>query len=92
MTPETPLETPLITAFLQAMSADRGLARNSLDAYRRDLESAAAHLAAHGSRLENCDADDLRKVLASCHMDGLAPLSVARRLSALRQMMVWLVD
>ena len=92
MTAETPLETPLITAFLQAMSADRGLARNSLDAYRRDLESAAAYLGAQGRRLENCDADDVRKVLASWHRDGLAPRSVARRLSALRQMMAWLVD
>ena len=92
MTAETPLEAPLITAFLQAMSADRGLARNSLDAYRRDLVSAAAYLGAQGRRLENCDADDVRKVLASWHRDGLAPRSVARRLSALRQMMVWLVD
>ena len=74
------------------MSADRGLARNSLDAYRRDLQSAAAYLGAHGRRLATCDADDLRKVLASWHRDGLAPRSVARRLSALRQMMVWLVD
>ena len=92
MTAETPLEALLITTFLQAMSADRGLARNSLDAYRRDLESAAAYLGAQGRRLENCDADDVRKVLASWHRDGLAPRSVARRLSALRQMMVWLVD
>ncbi len=92
MTAGIPLERPLITAFLHAMSADRGLARNSLDAYRRDLESAAAHLNAHGCEIKNCDANDLRKVLASWHRDGLAPRSVARRLSALRQMMAWLVD
>ena len=51
MTAETPLETPLITAFLQAMSADRGLARNSLDAYRRDLEAASSALLANGTSL-----------------------------------------
>ena len=41
MTAASHPQIPLIDEFLQAMSADRGLARNSLDAYRRDLEAAA---------------------------------------------------
>tara|TARA_B100000989_G_scaffold283374_1_gene249241 strand:+ start:1006 stop:1932 length:927 start_codon:yes stop_codon:yes gene_type:complete len=92
VTAAAPPQIPLIEEFLQAMSADRGLARNSLDAYRRDLEAAASRLAATGSTIESCDAEDLRCVLAGWHTDGLAPRSVARRLSALRQMMAWLVE
>ena len=92
MNPSASRQTLLIADFLQTMSADRGLARNSLDAYRRDLESAAAQLAAQGSGLDRCDADDLRRVLAGWHAEGLAPRSVARRLSALRQMMAWQVE
>ena len=92
MTAASHPQIPLIEEFLQAMSADRGLARNSLDAYRRDLEAAASRLAAAGSAIDSCNAEDLRRVLAGWHEDGLAPRSVARRLSALRQLMAWLVE
>ena len=76
MTAASHPQIPLIDEFLQAMSADRGLARNSLDAYRRDLEAAASRLAAAGSAIDSCNAEDLRRVLASWHEDGLAPRSV----------------
>ena len=82
MTAASHPQIPLIDEFLQAMSADRGLARNSLDAYRLDLEAAASRLAAAGSAIDSCNAEDLRRVLAGWHEDGLAPRSVARRLSA----------
>ena len=52
MTAAAPPQIPLIEEFLQAMSADRGLARNSLDAYRRDLEAAASRLVATGSTID----------------------------------------
>ena len=82
----------VVTDFLQAMAADRGLARNSLSAYRRDLMSSLDFLSARGRGLDSCSADDLRDLLGDWHVRGLATRSVARRLSALRQIMGWLVE
>ena len=74
------------------MAADRGLAANSLDAYRRDLMACLAGLRNAGRHFEDCSADDLRALLAGWTAGGLAARSVARRLSALRQLMAWLVE
>jgi len=82
----------LVTEFLQAMSADRGLSTNSLDAYQRDLSSVREGLSGKGRDLRRCDADDIRALLSGWHAEGLAARSVARRLSALRQLMGWLVE
>ena len=82
----------VVNAFLDAMSADRALAPNSIAAYRRDLEAASRALKTRGTSLTICDADDLRAVIAVWHADGLSARSVARRLSAVRQMMIWLVE
>jgi integrase/recombinase XerD len=87
-----PASERVITEFLQAMAADRGLARNSLAAYRRDLVASLDVLAARGTSFETCSADDLRDLLGVWHAGGLAARSVARRLSALRQLMGWLVE
>ena len=69
----------LVTEFLQAMAADRGLARNSLDAYRRDLAASHDLLARRGRRFETCSADDLRDLLGQWHATGLAARAVGRR-------------
>ena len=82
----------VVNAFLDAMSADRALAPNSIAAYRRDLEAESRALKTRGTSLTICDADDLRAVIAVWHADGLSARSVARRLSAVRQMMIWLVE
>ncbi len=88
----TSADAALVTEFLQAMAADRGLARNSLAAYRRDLAVCLDDIAARRRDVTSCTAEDLRAVLAGWHDQGLAARSVARRLSALRQMMSWLVE
>ena len=85
-------QDPLVTEFLQAMAADRGLAANSIAAYAGDLTSCLEGLSKAGRHFDSCDADDLRGLLVEWTVGGLAARSVARRLSALRQMMVWLVE
>ena len=90
--PANAAESRLITEFLQAMSADRGLSANSLAAYERDLMAAFEGLSDTGCRFVTCNGDDIRRLLENWHADGLAPRSVARRLSALRQMMGWIVE
>ena len=62
------------------LAADRGAARNTLIAYRRDVEGAAAALP-DGVTLGTADADALRTILAA--MTDLAPSTQARKLSAI---------
>jgi integrase/recombinase XerD len=72
----------VLESFLEMMAAERGAARNTLEAYRRDLSDAIAHL---GPGAERADAAALRAYLRGLAAQGLSPRTQARRLSALRQ-------
>lgn len=74
-----------IDAFLEMLVAERGAARNTVDAYRRDLRDAAAFLEKRDVKLGGAEADDLRAYMAYLSEAGLSPRTAARRLSALRQ-------
>jgi integrase/recombinase XerD len=76
----------LIELFLDMLAAERGAARNTLAAYSRDLADIRAALAARGRSLANATSEDLRAYLASLARRGFAAASVARRLSAIRQL------
>ncbi len=65
--------------------AERNSARNTREAYERDLKDLTRFLAAHGSRPGEAGTGMLRDYLASLVGAGMAPRSQARRLSALRQ-------
>jgi integrase/recombinase XerD len=71
-----------LEAFLEMMAAERGAARNTLDAYRRDLEDAIGVL---GTDTVMAGAEALRGYLQGLAAQGLSPRTQARRLSALRQ-------
>ncbi len=76
---------PEVDAFLDMLAAERDAARNTIDAYRRDLEDAGRWLAQHGPGLSEAGSDDLRDYLRQLGDSGAAPRTIARRLSALRQ-------
>ena len=86
----TPEDTKIISHFLDAMIAERGIAMNTQAAYQRDLDAAAMLLASKAG-LAQSTADDLRYCLKIWSSD-LAPRSVARRLSAVRSFMAFLVE
>ena len=69
--------------------AERGTAPLTLAAYRSDLSDLALFLAARGLRLEAADAAILHAYLASA--TELAPRTLARRISAMRQFYKFLV-
>jgi integrase/recombinase XerD len=75
-----------IDDFLAMLAAERGAAANTLAAYRRDLESAEAIVGPLASA-DGAALGSLAKAWA-----GLAPASVARKSSALRQFYAFLVD
>jgi integrase/recombinase XerD len=76
---------PLIDAFLDMLAAERGAARNTLDAYRRDLVDYVAHLARVGEEPLGVGTEGLRAYLAALEARGMTGATSARRLSALRQ-------
>ena len=72
-----------VEAFLEMLSAERGAAANTLEAYRRDLGDFAEFLG--GRPLEQAEPEDLRAYLADLVKRGFARSSQARRLSSLWQ-------
>ena len=76
----------LVELFLDMQAAERGAGDNTLAAYRNDLDDLTAHLRAGGRGIADASTDDLRGFLGSLAERGFKPASVARRLSALRQL------
>jgi integrase/recombinase XerD len=79
-------DTRLVDLFLDMLAAERGAAANTLEAYRRDLEDFSEALAAAGQSIACATTDDLRAYLARLARRGFQASSLARRLSALRQL------
>ena len=74
-----------LEAFLEMLAAERGAARLTLAAYRNDLLDLAGFLAARGTALEDAPPEALHDYLAAMTTRHLAPRTLARRLSAMRQ-------
>jgi integrase/recombinase XerD len=74
-----------LEAFLEMLSAERGAARNTLDAYRRDLLELAIFLKRRGRTLTDAAEGDLTAYLAHMEAAGLARTTAQRRLSAIKQ-------
>ena len=75
-----------IELFLDMLAAERGAGKNTLDAYRNDLADLSAHLSAAGRNIAGADTDDLRGFLSALAERGFKASSLARRLSAVRQL------
>src|SRR5215470_13273961 len=76
----------LISLFLDMVAAERGGAANTREAYSRDLEDLTAYLTTRKRTVSSATTADLRGYLASLTDRGFAASSVARRLSAVRQL------
>ena len=79
-------DATLIALFLDMLAAERGARDNTLAAYTRDLDDYSAHLAARQRVIAKADTEDIRAYLAKLGADGLQSSSIARKLSAIRQM------
>ena len=81
-----------IAEYLEYLQAERGLAQNTIDAYRRDLSSFSDFL----NTLE--DIDDLEKIkrqhinyyIKELHDKNYTPTSVTRKIAAIRGWFRWL--
>lgn len=72
-----------VEAFLEMLAAERGAARNTVAAYRADLQAFTAFAAAQGERPGAASEDTLQAYMRSLH-GVVAARTTARRLSCLR--------
>ena len=70
--------------FLTYLQVEKGLARHTLDSYRRDLDRLQTWSNKNGKQVADLTRADLRKWIASLSREGLAPASIARAVSATR--------
>jgi integrase/recombinase XerD len=70
--------------FLLFLASERGLADNSVHAYRRDLEDVEDFFAQRGRRIDSLELDDYRAYLQEQSRRGQATRTLARRLAAIR--------
>lgn len=77
--------SPRLEAFLEMLAAERGAARLTLAAYQNDLTDLSGFLAGSGRVLDAADAAALHDYLAAAATRRLAPRTLARRISAIRQ-------
>jgi len=87
---DTRIPSRPIHDFLLHLAAERGLAENSLDAYRRDLESLHDHLTDRGKSILSATAADFRDYLQTQTRRGKSTRTVARRLAAIRSLLHYL--
>jgi integrase/recombinase XerD len=84
----TPTDTrstqPELRAFLLHLASERGLADNSLHAYRRDLEDIERFLRGTGHTVLSAGADEFRAYLRDQTHQAKATKTVSRRLAAIR--------
>ena len=74
-----------IDRFLEHLVVERGLAQNSLEAYRRDLVRYANYLGGRQQQVTALDRTEVPRYLLALREAGLSSRSVSRHLSAIRQ-------
>ena len=75
-----------VALFLDMLAAERGAEKNTLAAYGRDLADFMAYVAGAKRTVATASTDDLRAYLGALAKRGLQPTTLARRLSAMRQL------
>ena len=83
-----PQTDELLERFLDALWLEAGLSRNTLSAYRSDLEALSAWLKASPATATR---EQLQAYLAECVSRGIRPRSTARLLSSLRRFYQYLL-
>jgi integrase/recombinase XerD len=76
----------LIALYLDMLAAERGAGKNTLAAYGRDLALFSAYLKRARSSIAKASTAELRAYLGELSRQGLRVATVARRLSAIRQL------
>jgi len=81
----------LAREFLTYIQVEKGLSRNTLQNYARDVRRLQVWAAGKGTQVNALQRKDLREWIASMSREGLAPSSVARAVSAARSFFKFLM-
>ncbi|HEY0428015.1 MAG TPA: site-specific tyrosine recombinase XerD [Pyrinomonadaceae bacterium] len=84
MPDEFPKKRDLVREFLSYLRVERGLAKNSIDAYERDLARLKSFAESENLELIELTRQDLRAFIADLSREGLSPTSIGRITSAVR--------
>jgi integrase/recombinase XerD len=82
----------LIDEYLGSLQVERGVAANTLVAYRRDLKGFDSFLARERRAIGDVGVTDLSRYLGGLRRRGLGSRSIARHLSAVRGLYRFLLD
>jgi len=82
----------LLEDYLRHLRDERRLSPHTLSAYRRDLRLFLDYCDRGSIELAALDSYAVRQFAAECHRRGLSPRSIARRLSAVRRFLGYLVQ
>jgi integrase/recombinase XerD len=82
---------PEVQMFLEFARVEKGLAKNSIESYRRDLKEFSAYLHRSSKSLGEIDRGDMRAYIRELYQRQLRARSVARHLSSLRNLFRFLV-
>lgn len=77
-------------AYLHFCQTEKGLSRNTLDAYRRDLEQLDRFLG--GAPLDTIDLETLRRYLDHLRHEGLSNRSIARQVTVIKGLFSFLSE
>lgn len=80
-----------VEPFLEMLAAERAASPNTISAYRVDLESCSAFLAAQGVLLVYAKTEELAAWMADLSLDGQSRRTVARRVSCIKQFYLFLL-
>ena len=72
------MDRDFIKEFLTYIQVEKGLARHTLESYRRDLDRLQSWANTNKKQITELTRSDLRKWIASLSREGLAPTSIAR--------------
>lgn len=83
---------PILREFLLYLASERGLADNSLSAYRRDLEDIYRYFSSRKKTLLRAEAEDFRAYLQNQTREEKSTRTIARRIAAIRIFLRYHVD
>jgi integrase/recombinase XerD len=75
-----------VRSFLEMNAAERGAAKNTLEAYQRDLNDYLDYLTGKNRSLADVTTSDVRAYLIDLDLRGFQASTAARRLSAVKQL------
>lgn len=82
----------LITNFLEAITVEKGASKNTIEAYRNDLNDCMLFFSKTTIDPQKISTTDIRDYISSLFDKAFEPKTVARKISAIRQFFLFLCD